>query len=408
MALTQCATYLKGLGDLYIKADKIDDPAVTVDSAEDVDLWTGVGVVTVAASQVHVLQGVQSIRVTSVGAAEGVEWSPTAGSADYSAYEDLVFLMNLYPVGTDTVTIVFEEGANSETFTYDVTLGSWNRILLDLSSPDSVVGAVDWSAIDTIKITMGTGVEFYVDGMYFFTSMANTEREMNVRLGCLQEIGLDTSEDTVELKCSDNEVVESDIISTTITLSATLKDYDPEGLSLLSGGNVTTDSVTKLTDPESFTVPSSGAYTYTLENAANLKIGSGYGAWVYRTNSGCLLQQSPDSTFIPTGYYYINPATGELTFNESEAGVAMMAVYDVVTSGRTLEIPTSRTFLEFALQFQVKGSNSKKALLFFPKLKSASFAPAPEKEDYWGLEFEAKVLKDTTSGKYYEMHIVEE
>lgn len=400
------SVYYKGLGDLYVKATKEDSPSATIDTAETVTNWAAIATGGVAVSQVHLLEGNYSLKITVAANGDGAELTPDGSSADYSANEDTLYLANIYCTTTQTITVKVEETTNNATWTYACVAG-WNRVLIDLSStPASSSGTINWSAIDTIGLISATSTDdFWLDGMYFFDTMADVAGDENIRLACVNEIGLDTSDDSVELKCSRNEVVETELVSTEISITATVKDFDPTGLALLGGGSVTTDSVTKMIEAESFTVASA---TYTLAEAATLKTGDGYGIWVYKSDTGELLQETSDSTIVPAGYYYVNPSTGVITFNTAEEGITMLVNYNITTtSGRTFEAKTARTFLEFALQFMVKGSNSKEGLLFFPRVKSSSFSIAPELEDFWSWEFEGAVLADTTSGNYYEVHVAE-
>ena len=406
MATKKRNVYLKGLGDLYLKVSQPDNPALQVDDNESVTGWAGIATGSVALSQVQVLEGTYALRVSVGSANDGAEKTLTA--ADYSDWENGVFLANIYADAGFTLKVKFEETTHSETFNYTVVAG-WNRVLINLSrTPDASSGTVDWSAIDTIGfINSSTTDDFYIDGVYFFDTLADTEREDSVRVACINEIGLDTSDDSVELRCSRNEVVETEITSTEITLSATVKDFDPTGMAVVSAGSVSTSGVTKLVEGESFTVPASGPFTYTLDQASNLKIGDGYGVWIRKADSAEVLQETPDSTIVTSGYYYVNPSTGVITFNAAEAGVDMIVDYNVtVSQGRTLTVLSDRSFLEFSLQFQVKGSNNKTALMFFPRLKSSSFGLEPALDDFWSYNFEARVLADA-SGKYYDFHVAD-
>ena len=402
--------YLKGLGDLYVKAEQLDDIAFEIDDSEDIREWTGIGGTTVALSQQQVNEGKYSILVSNVNDnGDGAEWNPDAGTVDLSDYENGLFAVWIYPDCSGIFTVQFQEGVDSESWNYACTASQWNKVLLDMADPDTVVGVVDWSLIDGIAITVaGSACDFNIDRMVTFEELSDVEREQNIRIACLSEIGVETSDDTVELRCSRNEIEETDIIATEITLSATVQDFDPNGMALVGAGEVTTDSVTKQIEGEAFTVPNVAPYTYELDEHASLKIGNGYGAWVVKAETGEMMQETPDSTIIPQGWYYIDATTGVLTFNAADSGVAMLAYYNVVTSGRTYVATSDREFLEFAVQFQIKGSNNKDALLFFPRVKSNSFAITPNKEEYWNYNFEGKVLIDTATGEYYEFHVIEE
>lgn len=397
--------YLKGLGDLYIKAQRADNPALVVTENESLTGWAAVGTATLSLSQQQLLNGIYSLKVDTGAVDSGAElaFSP---DADWSDYEDKYLLVNVYvTAGTPTITVKIEETTHSESFTYATVVG-WNRVLIDLSDPAATSGTTDWSAIDTIGITSSTNADFYIDGIYFFNSINDVERDENVRIGCINEIGLETSDDSVELRCSRNEIVETEIVSTEITLSATVRDFDPAGMALLSAGETFTSNVTKLIEGESFTVPTT-PFQYTLAEAANLKIGDGYGVWVRKAETGEILQETPDATIVPAGYYHVNPATGVVTFSSSEAGIAMIVDYNVtVSQGRRLLVGSDRNFKEFAVQFQVKGSNGKTALFFAPRVKSSSFSMEPALDDFWSWALEGRVLADE-NGTYYEFHVAD-
>lgn len=408
MAVKKKTVYLKGLGDLYINAERKDDPALTVDTAESDTLWSGVGGTTVALSQVQVLEGTYSLAVSGVNASgDGAALTP-ASPADYSDNEDKLMLVNVYSECAGDIKVRVYDGVNYEEFEYTVEANKWERVLVDLANPSDTSGTVDWSQVSKIEVLSDAVCDFYIDGIYFFDGLNDVERTEKVRIGCINELTLDRSDETAELRCSDNSVVESEITSTTITLTATVRDFDPAGLALITGGEVTTDSVTKQVT-ETTTVPASpGPYTYTLAEAANLKYGDGFGLWVFKTASGQLLQESPDSTIIPQGYYAIDPVTGVVTFNAADAEVPMTIVYNVVIgNGRTLEVKSDADFIEFSLQFKVKASNQKNVLFMFPRLKVSTSSIAPALDDYWQWEMEATVLASDTTGNYYEMHVEE-
>lgn len=410
MAVTTNTTYLQGLGDLFVKAQRPDTPSKAIDNAESVSNWSGVSGAQVSRSQAQVLEGTYSIAVTGIaGAGDGAEltFSP---SVDYSANEDSIALFNIYPTSSNVMEFTFNSGANSETYRYSTTGGKWNRVLLDLSSPYGSSGTTDWSSINSIEITSvsGDSGNFYIDSAYLFDSLADTAREENIRIGCLNEIGVEESDESVELRCSRNDLVETRITSTEVTLTATVQDFDPTGLALLKAGEVTSDDVTSQVESETFSVPATGPYTYTIQKADQLRIGGGYGLWVYNQATGQMLQQTPEPTLIFPGYYYVNPQTGVITFNAAQAGVTMSVTYNYVTgAGRSLMVKTDRDFQEFALQFLVKGSNNKEALFFFPKIKANTSSLVPSKEEFWTWTFEARVLADELTQSYYTMHVNE-
>lgn len=408
MGIVKNNLYLKGLGDLYINADQSDLPAVTVDNSEDLSLWSGKGSASVAKSQVQINEGAYSIAVTGVVASgDGATYTP-AVNADFSDNEDTIFKVFVYSECADTIRIRFTDGsANYSEYSYTMADANvWTGVVVDLATPILTSGTLDWSDIDKIDIYSVDACNFYVDGLYFFDSIADLERTQKIRIGCIQTLSMDTADTTAELNCSNNEVVETEIVSTKITVKSTVKDFDPEGLALVGGGKVTTNSVTAQ-KTETTTVPTVGPYVYTLVQASTLKIGDGFGVWIYQTNTGAMLQETPDATLLKQGYYYVDPITGVVTFHSSDSGKGMTIVYNVVSSGKTFEAKTDREFLEFSMQFRVKGSNQKEALLFFPRLKSSSFSIAPARDDFWGYNFEAQALADDVSGNYYELHAVD-
>lgn len=393
--------FYKGLGDLFIKVNRPDNPALTIDLCESLARWSVQGTGSVALSQTHVLNGNYAVQAVTTAVNSGVKYTPAA-PINWSAYSGKVFLANIWATAPGTITLTVNQLANTAIYTYTVIAG-WNRVLIDLSAPTGGTGTVNWTIIDSFTLTAAVATSFWVDGTYFFASLADVARREDVRIACINEITLEGSDETIDLYCSRNQLVETEITTTEIVLGANVKDHDPAGLALMGAGEMTTDSVTKMIEGEAFVVPST-PFQYTLVNATTLKVGDGYGVWIVRADTDTLLQRTPDPTIIKPGYYYLNTATGQITFNANEAGVAMLAYYNVVTSGKTFEAKTSRSYQEFSLQFQALGSNGKTGLLYCPRLKSSSLSHEFSLDDFWGWSFEGKLLIDTNSGNYYEFH----
>lgn len=399
--------YLKGLGDLFANVSMEDNPLIVADSGESLSVWAGVSGTTVALSSVQVRDGNTSLFVSGVTAiGDGAILTPVGSPVDYSDANDKFLVIWVYPLAASTGQVVISDGTNSETFNVAaLTANQWNEVIINTSAPDSVSGTLDWSAIQDIEFNVQTVFgNFYIDSVKFYDQLIDREGLKKVRIGCLNELGLERNNESIDLKCSRNEIVESDVSSTEFLVSATVKDFDPEGKAVLGGGNITTDSVTALVESELFTVPAT-PFQYVLSDAANLKVGNGYGVWVMEAETGKMFQEAPRASLIPAGYYHLDAVTGTLTFSSSDAGKDLSVSYTVVVTGRTLVVTKDSKLREFSCLFQIKGSNDKTGLYVFPRLKPNSNSDAPELEDYWAWEFEAKALVDPATGKYYEFHV---
>lgn len=402
---TNCTRYLRGLADFYVMCSGADRPYDCVTDGESLTDLTAQGASVISLVTTPVVRvGSYSVQMTPVATAgDGVLYTFPA-TVDWSGILTYWLNIDIYPTTSGNIQIEFDDGTNQVSVIKSVDGGGFNRVPVQLSA---LTGTFNWNTLTSISITQsGAGAlgTTYLDGIELFAELSDMSTPLLARVGCTKEMGIELNEDFAELKCSDGSVVQRESLGKDITLTATIQDFDPNGVSVLTNNALSTTSVTRLIENEAFAIPNVANPQYTLAYASQLKFGEGFGVFV--TNSdGCLLQEFPDNQDVPSGYFNVDPTTGTLTFADADKGKDAYATYNVVVpNGTTMAVNFLSDVVECAVQFRIKGANNQQVLYFFPRVHAVQSNINPALDEFWTWEFNGKVLADPITGEVYQVH----
>lgn len=412
MATTNKSVYFTGLGDLYGKVDNPDRPTSTWFDGETTSGVTQTGTVTISLNYSDKQSGASSLSVAGVGAGEGatIPVVYTTGQISPSGF----LKVNIKPTTTGNFDFIVNAGtsANSIEITKNLVGGQWNEVILDLANasnitpnPITTTGTPNFTNITGVEIVAVASNDFLVDNINYYSTYNLIGSLLSVIIACIDEMGLDSSYDTKQLRCSDNSIVFTTATSVEHKVSLTGQDFRAETLAFLANGTIDSSNAYKLDDKVKFTVPASAPYQVTLTDPTSVVVSGGFGLWI-TLDDLTNIQLTTDPTVIPSGYAYYNTATGVLTFNSDMAGKAVYVTANrKLANGYKVVVDNNLTFKEATLQMKVKSSNGKNTLFYFPRIIfDGGLSPETSKDDFWKFSSEGTLLSDPNTAVYYEIH----